>query len=162
MAKERHTITKVQGFRRVMLVFTAVTIALVVVPIMYYYVIPRPELRITTVYHEEFAVSVGMIKVGAKLENTGTVKFDSVYVELNVVNATGELRGHKTLNITSLSPGSWRSLSTNFSGSHYKDYFITLHVRIEGGSRAVKKTITHSVQDSKDSAMNIEWTDYVK
>lgn len=158
-----HRLWDVKGFKRVLYVFVFLIILLVVIPLLYYYVIPRFEIRVTTMYHEEIVFGgVGHIKVAVNIENTGTIVLDEVTVDINVVNDTRALRGHKIENFKSVHAGESVALSVDFSGSHYKDYYITIYLNVSYGSETKRTLITHSVIDSKNNAMNIEWTDYLR
>ena len=154
---------RVRGKRGVFIVLGSVLLLMLLVPLSYYYVIPRSEVTITTVYHEiSGSGTVGVIMVATRVENTGTLRASDIRMEVVVVNGTYSDMGHYNMSRDLMRPRTRAEDSMSFTGSHYSDYHITIRISFTAGQQRVDQVITHSVIESERPEMNIIWRDVIR
>ena len=150
---------EIKGRRLVRNIMVSTVLSLVIIPSLWFLVIPREEITLTTIYHEVTGTgTVGMITVGIRIRNTGSRPVEDLRYSVTVVNGTyvykGGFNGTATLGILASVED-----STTFAGSHYRDYIITVDIWAVIDGRERHWTLSHSVIEAKHPEMNIEWTD---
>jgi len=127
--------------RRIFMVVAAVVIAiLVVIAVLWMYVIPRTELTVTTAYREG---SLNAINVNVKLENTGTEDIRDIRWEIEVRNGTQSFIDESG-NISKISPGGSKQISTHFFGDQWETYDIHVNLSFESKGTVFTEEFTHS------------------
>jgi len=140
--------------RKFFMVAAAVIVAvLVVIAVLWFYVIPRTELVVTTAYHEG---STNAININVKLENSGTVDIVEIRYEIVVRNDTHAFID-ETGNISQISPGGSRQIKTYFFGDQFETYDIHVNLSFESKGTVFTEEFTHT----NGRYMNEKWTDTV-
>ncbi len=138
--------------RRNLMIIAAVAVAvLVVVAALWFYVIPRTELQVTTVYREG---SLNVININVKLENTGTENIEKIIWEIEVRNDTRSFID-ETGNISDIRPGGSKQIATYFFGDQWETYEIFVNLSFESKGTVFSEEIRHV----NGGYMNQRWTD---
>lgn len=152
----------VKGKRGVIIFTVSIFLVLLLAPIIYYYIIPREEMTITTIYHEiSGAGGTGLIAVAFRVENTGTQDITDLSLKVLIVNQTYETKDTWNHTVGKLELREKIDHSEAFSGTHYKNYYITIETSFTIEGNHYHRTITHSVIEKEHPEMNIEWKDTI-
>lgn len=145
---------KKRGRGRMLVV--AVVAVLVLIPLLYFVVIPRTELTLKIYYNESL---LNQINVDAELRNGGTVSVDDVALEISVVNSTDQEQAGHNYTPSSIAPhATYRGEAMTFRGSQYEDYTILIDLRFSAGGRSYSEHWSH---ETKEPWMNQEFTEMV-
>ena len=152
----------VKGKKQVILGLMLVGLVILAGAGLYYYIIPRVEVELITVYHEGAggASSGGFINVNTKVQNTGTKTLEDVNVTLKITKYNSEKTEAKTeVTYYNIGRGENREPKLDFMGDHYEPYTITLKIQFTASGNNYEKEFTYEVE--KDSAMNLIFEDSI-
>jgi len=137
----------------------AVLIVLVVVliPLLYFVVIPRTDLTLKVYYNESM---LNQINVDSELRNGGTVAVDGLVLEISVVNSTDQQVGGQNYTVTSIGPFSppEKLQAISFRGDQYEGYTIIIDLTFRAGGRSFSEHWSH---ETKEPWMNQDFTETV-
>ena len=136
----------------------AIVLAILVIVIgailVYYYVYPRVDLEIKTLYHERIGggSTGGGININILFSNKGTTTIEGLSIVMNVINQTDALMKRESLTVGDIEPHKAQEASLNFIGNHLETYYITLSVRFSSDGEAFSKDYSYKTYEE---AMNI-------
>jgi len=112
----------------------AIILVVVLIPMLYFVVIPRTELTLKVYYNESV---LNQINVDSELRNGGTVAVDDLTLEISVVNSTDQEMGEHNYTVGSIAPfsGPERLEAITFRGSQYEDYTIMIDLQFSSGGQ---------------------------
>lgn len=120
--------------------------------LLYTYVIPRVQLDILTMYHEDpgSGGTGGNIRVNVLLENSGTLVIKDLELVLAVEDGEGNLLARSYHN-TTISPGNDAQPRVSFRGDQYATYFIQLRISFVSNDDRFEEVYRY---DTSGEAMN--------
>ena len=132
-----------QGRRRLAIIGI---VALILVPLLYFLVIPRTEVVITVQYSEGFQ---NAIYVDAKAENRGTRPVDGMTVKISVVNDSDVVVMTTEMDASSsISLWSERNFDFHkFQGNQRVNYALIVDVELESAGHSYSSSDTFYVKD---------------
>ena len=135
----------------------AVAIAIILIPAMYFFVIPRTEINVRVFYNETL---LNHIYIDPQITNTGTNEATAVTLRIAVVNSTDSEMGRKEYSINEIEPvmGVARLDALNFRGDQYERYTILIDIELRAGGATLSRHWSHSTEEPW---LNQEWTDKV-
>ena len=125
--------------KRIAVVAAVVVIAILLIASLWFFVIPRTEMHVITVYHEG---STGIINVNVKLDNRGTVDAEKVSVHVLVSNATAVFLD-ETAETTQISPRESHEFKMHFVWDQYEHYVIEVTVDFDTESEHFSEEFVH-------------------
>lgn len=128
---------------RALVAMTVAVVVIVVFAVLWYYVIPRADLFVRTVYHEG---SNNAIHVNSKVKNQGTVDIEGLTITIVVTNGTHDFVDEVT-GVGGLSPGDSRELKTHFFGDQWVQYTIIVTVDFDSNDEHFSRTFTYTTGD---------------
>ncbi|HID71536.1 MAG TPA: hypothetical protein EYP29_02175 [Thermoplasmata archaeon] len=139
--------------QRGMIFFTLLVVLLLVMT--YIFVIPRVELRVTTVYHQSFSGT----SVQTKIENKGT--YDIEYMKVNLTalrKEDGKVVASKLELVKLLEPKRAFKIGFTFEGGQMKTYLLILEIDFESKGMDYNKSFEYEIKDY----MNNNWEEKIK
>ena len=156
-AEEVKEAAPVKKGRRKLKLAAAVVLVIVLVPLLYFVVIPRTELTLKIYYNESL---LNQINVDSELRNGGTVGVDDITLEISVVNFTDAQMGHQNYSVPSV--GSFSAPqkldAITFRGSQYEEYTIIIDLHFSSQGRDFSGHWSH---DTEEPWMNQDFTETV-
>jgi hypothetical protein len=148
-------VVKAKGRRKLKLA-AAVLLVIVLIPLLYFVIIPRTELTLKVFYNESL---LNQINVDSELRNGGTVSADDISLEISVVNSTDAQMGQGNYS-GSIGPfsGPKKLDAITFRGSQYEDYTIIIDLKFSSGGRDYSRHWSH---DTEEPWLNQEFTETV-
>jgi len=145
---------KRRGRRRIALVTALVVI---LIPALYFFVIPRTELSVRVFYNESV---LNNINVDPQITNTGTNEAESLTLTIAVVNSTDYEMGKKEYSIGDIPPvmGVAKLDALTFRGSQYERYTIVIDIELNAGGTTLTRHWSHNTEEPY---LNLDWTDRV-
>ncbi len=144
--------------RNLALIALVAVLILVGVPLLYLYVVPRPEATVRVWYQEGV---LNTISVDTKVRNSGSRPLEGLIVTVSVIKVEGDVdspvRGADLAhNATSSVPvqGAERVPNIVFTGDALKTYSILVDVSFTSGGTFVEGHLTLAV---RDGVMNQVW-----
>ena len=135
----------------------AVILVVILIPLLYFVIIPRTELTLKVYYNESL---LNQINVDPELRNGGTVSVDDLTLKISVLNSTDGEMGHKDYVESSIGPfsGPTKLDAISFRGSQYEEYTIFIELHFSSGGRDFDRHWSH---DTEEPWMNQEFTETV-
>lgn len=136
----------------------AIVLAIVVLVIgailIYYYVYPRVDLEIKTLYHERIGGggTGGGININILFSDKGTTDIEGLSIVMNVINQTDALMIRESLAVGDINPHEAQEASVDFVGNHLETYYITLSVRFSSDGESFAKDYSYKTYED---SMNI-------
>jgi hypothetical protein len=151
---------KVRGKKGVFVVVITIILVFIIAQVLYYYVIPRVNIDLKTVYHEATGGggTGGLINVNTKVVNSGTVEARDFQMTLSVYNSTEVLLINKTYSNDILSPGKEYELKVVTNGNSYEDFYITLEVEFTTSDNDYFERYNYKTYEDP---MNIDFEDSI-
>jgi hypothetical protein len=129
--------------------------------LIYYYVYPRVDLEIKTLYHERIGggSTGGGINVNIQLTNKGTVDIEGLGITVNIINETDSLMKSESLSMGDIEPHDVQEAAMDFIGNHLETYYITISVKFSSNGEAFAKDYSYKTYEE---SMNIVFVSDVK
>jgi hypothetical protein len=145
------------GFKRpVTIIAVIIVVALLIISLSYFFLIPRIELSVITVYREGTGLS---ILVDSKVKNEGTLNIQHLTLNITVENASGGVVASGRYNLSDLEARSSHSFDNiHFIGDQYEPYRIKLMVRFEASGSDYTENYVHSVDEYMFSKFEDKFT----
>ena len=155
-AEEVGEILPVKKRGRGRMLAVVVVVVAVLIPLLYFLVVPRTELTLKVYYNESL---LNQINVDPELRNDGTVAVENVVLEISVVNSTDQQQGERNYTAPSIPPHSANRLEAiTFRGSQYEDYTIIIDLSFSAGGHSYSEHWSHQ---TKEPWMNQDFTETV-
>lgn len=135
----------------------AAVLVVVLIPLLYFVVIPRTELTLKVYYNESV---LNQINVDSELRNGGTVAVDDLTLEISVVNSSDQEMGGQNYTVRSIAPfsGPEKLEAITFRGSQYDEYTIIIDLQFSSGGRGYSGHWSHGTEEPW---MNQDFTETV-
>jgi hypothetical protein len=156
-AEEVGETVPVKKRRGKLMLVVAVVLVVVLIPLVYFVVIPRTDLTLKVSYNESV---LNQINVDSELRNGGTVAVEDLTVEISVVNTTDQEMAGRNYTVRSISPFSEpeRLDAITFRGSQYEEYTIIIDLEFSSGGQ---KYSGHWSHETEEPWMNQDFTETV-
>lgn len=134
------------GFKRPAVIISVIIIvALLLVSLSYFFLIPRIELSVVTVYREGSGLS---ILVDSKVKNEGTLNIQHLTLNITVTNTSGGVVASGGYYIPDLEARSSQSFDNiHFLGDQYEPYRINVKVHFEAAGSDYTENYNHPVDE---------------
>ncbi|MDP6157062.1 MAG: hypothetical protein QGH39_02410 [Candidatus Thermoplasmatota archaeon] len=150
------TSVPIQG-RKAVWIFVIITVLLIINGLIgYHYVLPRVQLDVKVIYHEEVA---GNIQVNVRLTNSGNKIITNLEVSLDFVDEKGKDLGNRHELFQSIESGIEKNIHLNSSGDPNIDHTINLVLTFSAGENEYSGNWT--LEDSK-GYMNVAFEKTLK
>lgn len=123
---------------------------------IYYYIIPRVEVELVTVYHEGTggASSGGIINVNTQISNKGTRIIENINISLEVIDPeTNEVMVSFDAFFNKINQGGIEEPKLDFMGDHFKAYSIKVKLDFSASGNYYSKEYFYEVEEN--DAMNL-------
>ncbi len=142
------------GRRRIAM---AVAIVIILIPVLYFFVIPRTDVNVRIFYNESV---LNRINIDPQLTNPGTNEATAVTLTIAVVNSTDREMGRKVYSIPSIARvfGVTRLDAFGFRGDQYERYTIVIDIELRAGGTTLTRHWSHNTEEPW---LNLDWTDRV-
>ena len=154
--EERRAAIQKRRKRRRNIAIVIVLVA-ILVPALYFFVIPRTEVNVRVFYNESL---LNQINIDPQITNTGTNEATAVTLRISVVNATDHEMGKKEYSIGEIEPvmGIAKLDPLTFRGSQYERYTIVVDIEMSAGGTTLARHWSHNTEEPW---LNLDWTDKV-
>lgn len=134
------------GLKRPVVILTVIIIvALLVISLSYFFLIPRTKLSVITVYRESTGLS---ILVDTKAENKGTLDIQHLTINITVLNSSSGTVAEGSYYLPDLAARSSHGFDNiYFFGDQYEPYRITIKVSFESSGEVHTETYDHFVDE---------------
>ncbi len=151
---------KVRGKKAIIVGVVVIVIIILLANALYFFVLPRVNLEIITVYNEGIGGggTGGMININTKLENIGTLKLDDLTITITVLNSTKYQMDRLVTSNIQISPSNDKEIKLNFIGNHYETYYIELELSFYSNQDDYKKSYSYVTHEDP---MNIKYEDEI-
>lgn len=133
-------------WKRIILVLF-IALAVIVPLLLYHFVLPRVELRVTTGMYQPLT---GPTQLSVKLTNDGSVTLRDIELVVDVHDETsGEDKAHFVHELSALEPGypnNKQQCTFNFTGSQYHNYTLTLTLKYSYDGEVHTHTFSHTTE----------------
>ena len=148
----------VKGKKPIIIGILLIVIIIVVANVLYFFVIPRVNLEVITLYNEGIGGggTGGMININTKLKNSGTVSIEDLEITITIINETNFQRGELESSGLTLSPSEDEELKLNFIGNHYLTYYIFIDLVFYANGDEYTKSYSYKTYEDP---MNIKFED---
>ena len=145
------------GFKRpIVIISVIIIVALLIISLSYFFLIPRIGLSVVTVYREGSGLS---ILVDSKVKNEGTLNIQHLTLNITVVNASGGVVASGGYYIPDLEARSSHSFDNiHFIGDQYEPYRINVKVHFEASGSDYTESYDHSVDEYMFSKFEDKFT----
>ena len=127
------------------IIIVIIIVASVVIALSYYFLIPRIELKIITVYRESSGLA---INVDSKLKNEGTLNIQNFLMNITVLNSSDGVVVKGNYNLSDLDAHSSHKFDNiYFFGDQYDKYHITIAISFESSGKVYSKNFSHTVKE---------------
>jgi len=142
------------GKKITMIAVIALAVIIIGAVVVYYYVYPRVDLEIKTLYHERIGggSTGGGINVNVLFSNKGTEDIEGLSLVLTVINQTDQLMKQDSMSVGDIEPHEASEAYVDFIGNHLDTYYITLSVKFSSGGESYSKDYSYKTYED---AMNI-------
>jgi hypothetical protein len=131
--------------RIIMVLAIIVIVAILVISLSFYYLIPRVDLKVITVYKESSGVTINL---DTKIQNEGTLDIQHFSMNITVLNSSQGIVAKGDYYLADLNPHSSHSFDNiYFIGDHYEDYHITIEINFESSGKDISDTYEHNVDE---------------
>jgi hypothetical protein len=152
--KEVVVLRPTPGKKITVIIVIALLLLFAVSAIAYFYLYPRTDLSIKTVYHERMGggSTGGGININILFTNSGTTQIKGLTYVLNVLNQTDVHIKSLTDVVTLIEPGDDTEIATSFIGNHFDTYYISLTINFQSDGGTYSADFSYK---TTEDAMNI-------
>jgi len=150
----------VKGKKPVFIGVVLIIVIIIFAQLLYWYVIPRVNVDLKTVYHEATggAGTGGSINVNSKYINIGTESLNNFKITLSIRDSTRSLLATKTHEESLISPGAEHELKLVTNGNCYEKFYIELEVKFRAADSDYYEKYSY---ETYEDAMNIGFEDSI-
>jgi hypothetical protein len=146
----------VKGKKTILVGLVIIAIIILAGSGIYYYILPRVEVELTTVYHEATggASSGGLINVNTQIKNVGTKSLEDINVSLEVTDSESEkIVASYSNSYYKIEIGEKEEPRVEFMGNHYLPYRIHVKIEFSADGKIFSREFTYNTGDKE--AMNL-------